>query len=515
MKKITSVLLVIGLLLSVSLACIHDQLDIQLSELAPEDSPHDDDRLLAGPQPMRIMVEYSTLTGTTTATRNYIQNKLMPAAVAYIKSALAVTPISTLKLSSTTKYVCGLSVPSKYRTGVKTDLVILVSAESTNENYIAWARPCLLSGTNRRTVFGQIQFNLKHIAPATGTTFESDLLTTIHELTHVLGMTSSLYSYFPTKPKVAKLTVNGNSVTYIDLPPLTKRLRAHFGCSTLKGAYLENQGSSGSAGSHLERRVFGNEFMTASSINDARISEFTLAFLEGTGWYTVNYSMAEPFFWGKNQGCNFVNGPCVDKTTKKAKFDEFCSPLTSKGCTFHGRAGGYCATTKPTTSSTLNSNYNYWGNKTALPDTFADNCPYYRAYSNVDCEDPTDKSRAILSAEVYGTGSRCFMGTLYPTGVLTQKTAFCLKYNCVKQSNGKYYLNVLFGSKTAVCKAKGSISVSGYYGKLDCPDPQEYCTTVGKKFCKRGCFGRGSCNTSTGICKCNRGFTGDDCSLPA
>ena len=513
MNSILSILL-ITLIISSSDACIHDKLDIQLSELPPEDTPHDD-RLLAGPQPIRIMVEYSTLTGTTTANKNYIQNQLMPAAVAYIRSALSVTPITTLKVSSTTTTVCGLPIPSKYRTGVQADLVLLVTAEATNDNYIAWARPCLLSGTNKRTVFGQIQFNLNYMVPGTSIDFESDVITTIHELTHVLGLTSSLFSYFPTNPTVASTVVNGNTVTYIDLPPLTKRLRAHFNCSTLKGAYLENQGSSGSAGSHFERRVFGNEYMTASAINDARISEFTLAFLEGTGWYTANYSMAEPFFWGKNKGCSFVNGFCVYKTTFKANFDEFCSPLTSKGCTFHGRSGGYCATTSPAASSSLDPDMNYWKNNTALPDTFADNCPYYRAYSNVDCEDPADAKRAILSAEVYGTGSKCFMGTLYPTGTLSSKTAFCLKYNCVKQSNGKYYLNVLFGSKTAVCTAKGSISVSGYYGKLDCPDPQEYCTTIGVRYCKRGCFGRGSCNTSTGICKCNAGFKGDDCSLPA
>lgn len=51
--------------------------------------------------------------------------------------------------------------------------------------------------------------------------------------------------------------------------------------------------------------------MTASEIDDARISEFTLAFLEGTGWYDVDYTMAEPFNWGRNQGCTFHDGPCL------------------------------------------------------------------------------------------------------------------------------------------------------------------------------------------------------------
>jgi len=53
--------------------------------------------------------------------------------------------------------------------------------------------------------------------------------------------------------------VNGVEIKVLDLPPLTKRLRSHFNCSSLEGAYLENQGGDGSASSHFERRIFYNE----------------------------------------------------------------------------------------------------------------------------------------------------------------------------------------------------------------------------------------------------------------
>lgn len=55
------------------------------------------------------------------------------------------------------------------------------------------------------------------------------------------------------------------------------------------------------------------------------------------------------------------------------------------------------------------------------------------------------------------------------------------------------------------------MSVDGYNGKLDCPDPDTFCSTVGQKFCKRGCMGRGSCQD--GECNCDEGFTGSDCSI--
>ena len=35
-----------------------------------------------------------------------------------------------------------------------------------------------------------------------------------------------------------------------------EEVRKHFNCSTLEGAELEDQGSSGTAGSHWEKRVF-------------------------------------------------------------------------------------------------------------------------------------------------------------------------------------------------------------------------------------------------------------------
>jgi len=51
-------------------------------------------------------------------------------------------------------------------------------------------------------------------------------------------------------------TVNGVPTLVLDLPPLTKRLRAHFNCSALEGAYLKNEGGSASSGSILNVESF-------------------------------------------------------------------------------------------------------------------------------------------------------------------------------------------------------------------------------------------------------------------
>jgi len=255
--------------------------------------------------------------------------------------------------------------------------------------------------------------------------------------------------------------------------------------------------------------------MTASAVNDARLTEFTLALLEGSGWYSVNYAMAEPIYWGKGQGCAFLNSKCVNPTTKTASFEEFCTPLTSSGCSYHGRSGGYCGAVSSVSNAKLVDPFNYFGNNTVVTDVYADNCPYVRPYLNEDCQNPSYQTNALLSTEVYGSGSMCFTGTLYPTGTLKSKTSYCLQYNCEKQTDGTFNLRVLFGTKSALCTAKGNIAVSGYYGKFDCPDPDDYCTTIGAKFCKRGCMGKGTCNTTTGKCTCQTGWRGADCGIAA
>lgn len=81
-------------------------------------------------------------------------------------------------------------------------------------------------------------------------------------------MTSN--SLIRTKP------VNGKDITILTLDPLTDRLRDYFACYDLEGAYLEQQGDEGSAGSHFERRVFLNEVHEFSRENHPLISSISL-----------------------------------------------------------------------------------------------------------------------------------------------------------------------------------------------------------------------------------------------
>jgi len=323
---------------------------------------------------------------------------------------------------------------------------------------------------------------------------ENNIQTTLHEITHVLGFSSGLFSYFrdangnKRTGHILTRTINGVSSTVLNIEPLTSKLRAYFGCTTLEGAVMENQGGSGSAGTHFERRIFGYEYMTSSIVPDMRISEFTLALLEGSGWYVPDYTMAEPTHWGRGQGCPFVTGACT--LNGKPRFDEFCQ-AGNFGCSATGRAAVTC------------SGY----------DTFSDGCSWYVPWSYNDCEDPSSVDYAALpSQEVYGagTGSRCFTGNLYKGYSSSGTYGYCFKFTC-SGSGSSTTLNVQIGTTSAVCKTAGSIPVTGLTGKLNCPDPVKYCSTIGKGFCRRGCMGNGSC--VNGKCQCKSGWTGLDCGI--
>jgi len=473
-------------------ACIHDRLDLPLEvpETLVEDAPG---RVLASYANIRILFDPTPLADVEADKRDYIVNALIPTAERYLEATLKVIPYSG-KLGRGDETVCGdIPVPAVYlTTGVDADLVIFITTtDEPNDSYLAYARACSLSGENFRPIFGQINFNLAYLTPSENpVNIKDDIMIALHEITHVLGFSSSLYQYFinPTTKKqltghVLSQKVNGQTIQVLNLSPLTNRIRTYFGCSRLTGAYLENDGGDGSAGSHFERRIFFNEYMTASAITDSRITQFSLALLEGTGWYQVDYNMAEPFTYGKNRGCAFLDSSCLT-ANNKAAFAEFCDVKDQEGCSWTNRGVTYCPFNDPD-----------------YMDPFADQCAVPRVYMDLDCENKAHQS--ANADETFGLGSKCFTGTL---NIEVNRPAYCLQSQCELKSSGAYNVKVQVGKTSVSCAKAGSIAVPGYTGTLTCPDPATFCAEIS---CKAGCFGRGKCVQKK--CQCVDGWTSDDC----
>jgi hypothetical protein len=90
---------------------------------------------------------------------------------------------------------------------------------------------------------------------------------------------------------------------------------------------MENQGGASSAAGHFEKLIFGDDMMTPDSSMDTRFGIMTLAMAKDSGWYDVDLSKAEEFFWGKDEGCDMFDVHC-----NKQEVSEFCLVHGHRGC---------------------------------------------------------------------------------------------------------------------------------------------------------------------------------------
>ena len=94
-------------------------------------------------------------------------------------------------------------------------------------------------------------------------------------------------------------------------PNVQAYVGSYFTCAdNTIGAVLEDEGGSGSANSHWDRKVYFNELMTASTWpSNLKITALTLNLFKDTGFFhTIDTTISDTPTFGAGKGCTFATG---------------------------------------------------------------------------------------------------------------------------------------------------------------------------------------------------------------
>ena len=140
----------------------------------------------------------------------------------------------------------------------------------------------------------------------------------IHEIFHALGISSyhfNNYHPYETSNRHSQITCTmkkyGRTYNFLVTPYAHNFAVKQFGVQTFvgddktcpSGIEIEDACGGGTAGSHLEGRVYMTELMTGQTIQTEsgpfnRLTDASMAILQDTGNYKVDWRMGQPLVWG-------------------------------------------------------------------------------------------------------------------------------------------------------------------------------------------------------------------------
>lgn len=466
--------------------CIHDQIKDKVAPLKfdpqTQSSNEPVKRLLQNWNWRNIVIysdfSRSTISGAALdAIKMIFNNHIVPR----IQETIKVQGNTVIKPFRSTSCDNLIKAPTVFSTQSTTaDLILMVTTVSDNEDYLAYASACQLDQDTGRPNVGMVAINIKY-TNITGKQLESFAYTVLHEVHHILIMSPDLFKNFyqVTASPTRSVTVQSRNGTTTQLLVVTPSVvsfgKSHFGCSSFPGVPLENQGGSGSAGTHWEKIFLGNEIMTSQMTGKPVYSQFTLGLMQDSGWYNVDMTKAEPLQWGKGKGCNFYDYSC------STQYPEYCSrPTTGVISTYY-----YCSE-------------DFTSKLYCLQTDFTDNCYIKEYMSNYMCNEANPDFAQTSLYEVQGQKSRCFVTNFSGKTVPGCYPTSCTSSGVVLTVNGQQ----------VSCTNAGDVVAVGTF-KIQCPDPAAMCASF-RSQCPNDCSGRGKCMNSG--CFCDFFYTGSDCS---
>ena len=485
---------------SLSFKCGYNQLKKKELKIIDETSnPNLKTRKLSSSHKMNIYIDYEILQHQFSIgkiTYDYYNNLSMAlnSTKNYISELLNVIGTQEIKLSydlfeEEDDYILRSEVKNIISRTIDADLILIPKIYFDDNDGIDAAAFAIARNKNEnRPVCGGIllgkhyNFNKINAQPYL-------IMLLLHEITHVLGFSSPLFEYFKTYPSLIKTkTVNGLKRTLFTGPNVIKQAKRHFNCDNIEGIELENQGDDGSVGSHWEARIMLGDYMISIDYPEIVISEISLALLEDSGLYNVNYYTGGLFRYGKGLGCEFLKDKCVSEG--KSNYErEFCDVENEERCTSGFIDRGLCYISN---YPYLPEYYRYFNDTTKGGFYYADYCPvtltnsnyyYYYFYSRCDFNGLNFNNLPSEYGEIYGPNSICVLSSLIPSTnndqfnseVDTKKRARCHKVISCDSKSRTFILNI--GDTLLNCSGNyKETRVDGYSGSIICPDYNRVCT---------------------------------------
>lgn len=468
-----------------------------------------------------------------------LKEKIMPKMQEVFQKLLKVKRIQH-KLKLNAPHCETFPIPEKYHEsgeGVDADLVIFVLVDDTGfflENRIeAAAIHCLQHYETRRPIAGYIQFK-PELKVNNSTALDYMVWLAVHEVTHILVLNGGLYDdYIDANTLVpygydriigSKDLPSGKTMKMIKTKKVVEKAKKHFKCEQLKGVPLEYNGGPGTAGAHWSKKFMNTDYMIGDSYGENLISDITLGLFEDSGWYQVDYELANLFLWGKNKGCEFFDKKCVEKKNGKVETtftDEFCTKLNNPVCSVSNVFRANCLAKR--FKKELNSFERYFDDpKLGGIDPLTDRCPiafeekngqnYYGGSCRVgttdnigqlekvcpECAcfmsnlDVADKSKRLRFQEIDNAGgnlnekkARVLAPSSKELNDNSQLSNDDLSASCYQFKCQGPDLYVIIKEKSYRCPTNENIKINGFKGTIICPKNENLCHKSYK--CKFGC----------------------------
>ncbi|XUY37372.1 leishmanolysin [Leishmania panamensis] len=362
--------------------------------------------------------------------RDILVSYLIPQALQLHAERLKVRQVQgTWKVTGMTGDVCGkFKVPEAHvAKGVSNaDFVLYVASVPSEPGVLAWATTCQVFSDDHPAV-GVINIPAANIVSRYD---QGATRTVTHEVAHALGFSSTFFKSAGIVKSVTNLRGKPFAAPVINSSTVVAKAREQYGCPTLEYLEVEDQGGSGSAGSHLKGRNAKDELMAPASAA-GYYTALTMAVFEDLGFYKADFAKVEVMPWGRNASCDFLTKKCMENNITQWPW-MFCNTdENALRCPTDRLGLGGCIVL---TRTSVPQYFQYFTDPTltGLSD-FMDYCPTVVPYDDGSCAQRASETSPDMQAfNVFSDAARCLDGAFRPTATREDVTyaGMCANVKC-------------------------------------------------------------------------------------